>query len=79
MGGGMVALSFHVSIQTKMSSAPMQRIKKRPSSSKVAIRDCPQNTQASIASGMEKKISKRPARVSNCKGYACVWRGSQRL
>eukprot|EP00964_Phaeocystis_antarctica_P118855 scaffold82589_cov66-Phaeocystis_antarctica.AAC.1 len=35
------ARSFHVSIHTKISSAPMHRIKKRPSSSKVAMRDWP--------------------------------------
>ena len=28
------SLTFHVSVNTKMSSAPMQRIRKRPSSSK---------------------------------------------
>ena len=28
-------LTFHVSVNTKMSSAPMQRIRKRPSNSKM--------------------------------------------
>ena len=46
------ARSFHVSIHTKMSSAPMQRIKKRPSSSKVAMRDWPHLVRGRVGVGV---------------------------
>ena len=61
----MRADSFHVSVNTKMSSAPMQRMRKRPSSSKMLTVRWPHSIQRNMARGIETMISKRPERVSS--------------
>ena len=42
-------------------AAPMQRMRKRPSSSKMLTVRWPQIIQRNMASGIEARISKRPA------------------
>ena len=46
-------------------AAPMQRMRKRPSSSKMLTVRWPHIIQRNMASGIEARISKRPARVSS--------------
>ena len=46
-------------------AAPMHRMRKRPSSSKMLTVRWPQIIQRNMASGIEARISKRPARVSS--------------
>mmetsp|Transcript_17844 Transcript_17844/g.36265 ORF Transcript_17844/g.36265 Transcript_17844/m.36265 type:complete len:218 (-) Transcript_17844:917-1570(-) len=64
MGWGMLALSIQVSVKTKMSSAPTQRIRKMPMSSSAATWFWPMTIHRNMARKIEMMISKRPARVS---------------